>query len=93
MANLVVLVERDVELEEASMRLREGSLTHVRHQPQLMLPHVGCVDRKAVAPPHEFEVGGSFFIGVRLEYSPEASDDLVIVGAVGISCDGLESLN
>jgi len=51
------------------------------------------IDGKSVTTPNKFEVFGSFFVGERLENSPESWDNLMIRAAVRIDRDRLEAFH
>ena len=87
-AQLICLIARNVQLEEAGVSLREGLLLHVRHKPQFMLvAEIAQVNRQSGAAPHEFEIPASLVRCHCFEASPEAANDLVIVGTIWIACN------
>ena len=88
------LVVRDVQLEEASVSLREGVLVHVTNQPNLVLvAQVGQVDRQTASTPHKLEVCSALLVIHSLEGAPELGDDTMVAAVVGESGDRLQALN
>jgi len=55
-AHLVRLVERDVQLEEAGVRLGERRIAHAVHQAQLVTALALHIHRQSAATPDELEI-------------------------------------
>lgn len=77
--NLVSFIIGKVQLEEASMRLRECVSIHMRLQPELVLVfELGAVNRQATSTPDKLQVQGFLFFCECFEHSPEPSDEGMI---------------
>lgn len=86
--DLVRLVIRHIELEEASMGLWEGILVHSTDQADLMLvAEIRKIDWKAAASPNELEVSSALLIVEGLKDTPEATNDFVGRTVVGEASD------
>ena len=92
-AHLIRLVVRDIQLEEAGVRLWEAGIAHVGHKSQLMLSEVAGVDRQAVAAPDKFEVERSLFWSESFKYAPESIDNGMICTTIWIGRDSFEGGN
>ena len=93
MAHFIVLVERNVQLEEARVRLGEAGVAHALQEVDLVLLAVREVDWQAVPAPDELEVELALLVGELLEDAPETLDDLVISAAVMVLGDALEEIS
>ena len=93
-ANLIVLVVWNVQLEEASVWLWEASIGEVVHKAHLVFPaEVAHIDGQPGPTPHKLQILGLLELAERFECAPEAADDGVVVGALGICRDRSKLLN
>lgn len=84
-ANLIVVVVRNVQLEEARVCNRAASFTQVIHESHFMpVSQVRQVNWQASATPYELEVECLLLLCKAFKHTPEAVDDTVVLVAMWV---------
>jgi len=94
-ADVVIVILRNIQLEEASVRLGERCLAQAWHQPYFVLVREVCqVYGQASATPDELQVQLAFFLReAGFKDTPEHGHDTMVFATAWIRRDRLEGLN